>query len=216
LLLEGRHQAQVEPLIDARHCELALAAILLHDAGYLRLRSDTVGTGAKYTFCHVLRSCAFAASYLPTIGANDYEVETVLGAITCTGPSKEISRLYFREPIDRIIGCAVTTADYLSQMAAPDYPDELEVLFNEFRESDDFIHLAPERRAFKSAEDLKRSTPMFWQKFVKRKLESEFLAVYRFLAKPYPHGPNPYLEAVDRNIAKIKRRNAATARAALK
>ncbi len=214
LLLEGRHRAGVEPVVDARHFELAQSAILLHDSGYVRLRSDVVGTGAKYTFCHVLRSCAFAASYLPTLGANDHEVEAVLGAISCTGPSKDISRLYFREPVERIIGCAVTTADYLGQMAAGDYPDELDILFNEFKESDDFIHLAPARRAFKSAQHLKEQTPIFWKKFVKRKLESDFLAVYRFLAEPYPHGSNPYLDAVERNIAKIERRNALAARVA--
>lgn len=214
LMLEGRHLAGVEPVVGARHFELALSAILLHDAGYLRLRSDVVGTGAKYTFCHVLRSCAFAASYLPGLGANDHEVEAVLGAISCTGPSKDISRLYFREPVERIIGCAVTTADYLGQMAASDYPDELDILYLEFKESDDFVHLAPARRAFKSVQHLKEQTPLFWKKFVKRKLESDFLAVYRFLASPYPHGPNPYLDAVERNIAKIERRNAAAARAA--
>jgi hypothetical protein len=216
LVLEGRHLAGVEAPIDARHFELALSAVLLHDAGYLKLRSDKVGTGAKYTFCHVLRSCAFAASYLPTLGANDYEVEAVLGVINCTGPSKEISRLYFREPVERVIGCALATADYLGQMAATDYPDELEILYEEFLESDDFIHLPPSRRTFKSAEDLKRRTPFFWRKFVKRKLESDFQAVYRFLARPYPQGPNVYLDAVEKNIARIARRNAAAARAARK
>lgn len=207
-LLEGRHGAGVEPRIDARQFELAVAAVLLHDAGYLKTRSDTAGTGAKYTFCHVLRSCAFVASYLPTLGANDYEIEAVLGAINCTGPTKEISRLYFRDPVERVIGCALATADYLGQMAAPDYPDELEILFHEFQESDDYIHLPPGRRAFKSAQDLIERTPMFWQKFVLRKLESDYQAMYRFLARPYPHGPNAYLEAVERNIAEIKRRHA--------
>ncbi|HUR60581.1 MAG TPA: hypothetical protein VM029_22865 [Opitutaceae bacterium] len=206
LLLEGRHGAGVEPRVDPRQFELAMSAVLLHDAGYLKLRSDNVGTGAKYTFCHVLRSCSFAASYLPTLGASDYEVEAVLGAINCTGPTKEISRLRFREPVERVIGCALATADYLGQMAAVDYPDELDILFNEFQESDDFIHLPASRRAFKSAQELKERTPLFWQKFVQPKLESDFQAVYRFLARPYPHGPNPYLEAVDRNITEIRKR----------
>lgn len=206
LLLEGRHHAGVEPKVDPRQFELALSGVLLHDAGYLKLRSDTSGTGAKYTFCHVLKSCAFAAGYLPTLGANDYEIEAVLGAINCTGPTKEISRLRFREPVERVIGCALATADYLGQMAAPDYPDELEILFNEFQESDDYIHLPASRRMFKSADELRARTPMFWQKFVQPKLESDFQAVYRFLARPYPHGPNPYLDAVERNIAEIKRR----------
>jgi hypothetical protein len=211
LLLEGRHYAGVEPKVDPRQFELALSGVLLHDSGYLKLRSDTAGTGAKYTFCHVLKSCAFAASYLPSLGANDYEVEAVLGAINCTGPTKEISRLRFREPVERVIGCALATADYLGQMAAPDYPDELEILFNEFQESDDYIHLPAARRMFKSADELKARTPLFWQKFVQPKLESDFQAVYRFLARPYPHGPNPYLDAVERNIAEIKRRLAAPA-----
>jgi hypothetical protein len=212
LLLEGRHGAGVEPKINPRQFELALSSVLLHDAGYLKLRSDTNGTGAKYTFCHVLRSCSFAASYLPTLGANDYEVEAVLGAINCTGPTKEISRLRFREPVERVIGCALATADYLGQMAATDYPDELEILFHEFEESDDFIHLPASRRAFKSPAELVERTPLFWKKFVLPKLESDFQAVYRFLARPYPHGPNPYLEAVERNIAIIKLRQTAPQR----
>lgn len=216
LLLEGRDLAAVEPRLTPRQFELALSSVLLHDAGYIKLRSDTQGTGAKYTFCHVLRSCAFAASYLPTLGASDYEVEAVLGAINCTGPTKEISRLFFREPVERVIGCALATSDYLGQMAAADYPDELEILFNEFQESDDFIHLAPARRAFKSATDLADKTPFFWQKIVLPKLESDFQAVYRFLARPYPHGTNAYFEAVEKNIAKIKQRNLARAGAAAK
>ena len=216
LLLEGRHAAGVEPRIDPRQFELAISAGLLHDSGYIKLRSDNVGTGAKYTFCHVLRSCAFTASYLPTLGANDYEVEAVLGAINCTGPTKQVSRLYFRDPVERVIGCALATADYLGQMAASDYPDEMEILFEEFQESDDFIHLPQSRRAFQSAAELIERTPIFWKKFVQPKLESDFQAVYRFLARPYPHGPNPYLEAVQKNIAKIQRRNATARRAPAK
>jgi hypothetical protein len=88
----------------------------------------------------------------------------------------------------------------------------LEILFREFKESDDFIHLPASRRAFKTAAELVERTPEFWVKFVQPKLESDFQALYRFLARPYPHGPNPYLEAVEKNIAKIKRRVAAARR----
>jgi hypothetical protein len=214
LLLEGRHAAGVEPRINPRMFELAVAGVLLHDVGYLKLRSDTKGTGAKYTYCHVLRSCAFAASYLPTLGMTDHEVEAVLGAINCTGPTKKVGLLHFREPVERLIGCALGTADYLGQMAAPDYPDELEILFNEFQESDDYIGLPASRRAFKSADDLIERTPNFWKKFVQPKLESDFQAMYRFLARPYPEGPNAYIEGVEKNIAKIKRRSAAPRRSA--
>ena len=204
LLLEGRHHARVEPQLTARLFELAVAGVLLHDVGYLKLRSDSQGTGAKYTFCHVLRSCAFTASYLPTLGATDHEIEAVLGAINCTGPTKKVGQLYFSEPVHRLIGCALATADYLGQMAANDYPEELEILFNEFKESDDFLGLPPSRRTFKSADDLIERTPMFWKKFVQPKLEGDFQAMYRFLARPYPEGPNPYIDAVEKNVAVIK------------
>lgn len=209
LLLEGRHAAGVVPRISARELELALAAALLHDSGYLKLRSDRFGTGAKYTYCHVLRSCAFAATYLPTRGVNDLEIEVVLGAISCTGPNREISQMQFREPIGRVIGNALATADFLGQMSDPAYPDKLPVLFREFREADDFFHLPLERRTFKSAEDLTLRTPGFWDNFVRKKLEVDCQALYRFLAVPYPHGPNPYIDAVERNVAEIRRRGQA-------
>lgn len=207
LLLEGRH-AVLEPSLSPRQFELAVSAALLHDTGYLKLRSDHSGTGAKYTYCHVLRSCAFAASYLPTLGATEPEIEIVLNAINCTGPTKELSHVHFRDPIGRVIGSALGTADYLGQMAAPDYPDELEILFHEFQEADDFVHLPPARRAFKSASDLIERTPAFWQQVVKPKLDMDFQGMYRFLAHPFPDGPNAYLDAVERNIGRISARHA--------
>jgi len=205
-ILSGRHSAGVEPRLTARQFELAICGALLHDSGYLKVRSDTNGTGAKYTYCHVLRSCAFAASYLPTLGATDLEVEAVLGAINCTGPAKQVSRLYFREAIDRVVGCALATGDYLGQMSAIDYPDELDILYREFKESDDYIHLPASRRPFSSAIDLIQRTPSFWRQIVLPKLESEFQAVYRFLAEPYPHGRNAYLDAVENNMTVIQQR----------
>lgn len=206
LLLEGRHRAGVLPRLSSRQFELAVAAALLHDAGYLKLRSDTQGTGAKYTYCHVLRSCGFAASYLPRLGADDLEVETVLGAINCTGPARQVTRLESLEPVEHVIGCALATGDFLGQMAAPDYPDELGILFAEFKESDDYINLPPSRRLFTSAADLIQQTPAFWRQFVLPKLEHDFQAVYRFLASPYPQGPNAYLDGVEANMLKIRQR----------
>jgi hypothetical protein len=114
----------------------------------------------------------------------------------------------FRDPNGRVIGNALATADFLGQMAAPDYPDKLEALYHEFREADDFLHLPPARRAFKSATDLAERTPAFWEKFVLRKLEVECQAMYRFLASPYPHGTNRYMADIQANIAEIRRRTA--------
>lgn len=209
LLLESRHAALSEPRLTARHFELALSAAVLHDTGYLKLRSDRSGTGAKYTYCHVLRSCAFAASYLPTLGADDQEIELVLNAINCTGPSRETTHVHFRDSVDRVIGAALGTADFLGQMAAHDYPDELEILFNEFHEADEYVHVPESRRLFRSAAELVERTPGFWRLVVKRKLEADFQGLYHFLARPYPDGRNDYIEAIERNIATIAQRAAA-------
>jgi len=204
-LLEGQHLAAASVSVRARDFELAIAAVLLHDSGYLKLKSDPGGTGAKYAFCHILRSCAFAASYLPELGANDIEIENVLSAINCTGPSSEIGRLRFRDPVSRMVGCALATADYLGQLSDPLYPEKLRELYREFRESDDFSNVPPERRVFRSENDLICRTPGFWTNFVLPKLESDFQGVYRYLARPYPSGKNEYLAAVDANLAKINR-----------
>jgi hypothetical protein len=203
-LIEGRHRAGVKPPLSPRHFEIALAAVLLHDTGYLKLRADTTGTGAKYTSVHVTRSCAFAASYLPTIGFKRAEIDAVVVAIRCTGQHSHINQLHFPGEIERFIGCAVATADYLGQMAAPDYIDDLPSLFAELEEADDFHAVPHEKRVFHSAADLVAKTPVFWEKYVLPRLTTDCRAVYRYLADPYPDGPNAYLEAIVRNVERAR------------
>lgn len=195
-----------------RQFELGLATALLHDSGYLKLRSDNQGTGAKYTFCHVLRSCALAASYLPTLGLKPDDIDTVLGAIRCTGPSTTGMKLRFNRRDDHVLASLVATADYLGQMAADDYPDELELLYNEFAESDAFLGIPSSQRVFKSASQLIAGSGVFWQTVVKGKLDNDFLGVYRYLT--HPDGHHPYLDAIERNLAEIARRHAASVSAA--
>jgi len=209
LLLEGAQLSGELPKITPRQFELAIAAALLHDSGYLKARSDESGTGAKYTLTHVLRSCSFAASYLPTLGVNEKEIGSVLSAINSTGANNEIARLQFDNPTDCFIGCALATSDLLGQMAADDYPDKLEVLYSEFRESDDFVAMPRNRRRFQSPQDLVLKTPYFWDKVIRPKLDSEFMSAYRFLARPYPAGPNAYLNGVEHNIAIVRQRTEA-------
>lgn len=205
-LFVGRAAIHAEPALTPAQVECGLVAALLHDCGYLKLRSDRAGTGAKYTFCHVLRSCAFASSYLPPLGFDADEVSIVVGAITCTGPVQERSQPWLQTPTERMIGFALATADYLGQMAADDYPDELDSLYHEFRESEDFCHVPESQRAFTSADDLKRKTPEFWGGTVLPKLEGPFGGLHRFLAVPPLEGPNPYLEAIERNLIEVRRR----------
>ncbi len=200
-MLTGRYHACVEPRLNERQFELAVAAAALHDTGYLKMRADLEGTGAKYTFTHVLRSCAVASSYLPTLGVTLDELDGVLGAIRCTNTNTPIWRLHFQNPIEGIIGCAVATADYLGQMSVPNYLEELPRLFAEFDESDKFAAVPSAQRLFRSVDELISKTPHFWRTSVMPKLDNELLGLYRFLATPYPDGPNHYMEAVNANIA---------------
>jgi hypothetical protein len=210
VLLEGMNSARGDQRIEVRDFELAVAGVLMHDTGYMKLRCDTEGTGAKYTFCHILRSCAFAASYLPQVGVSEIEIENVMSAINCTGPHAEVSRLRFRDPVSRIVGCALATADYVGQLADPHYPDKLGELFSEFHESDVFANIPPERRLFKSEEELVAKTPAFWHGFVKPKLDNDFQAVYRFLARPVGSRQNGYMDAIEENFARITAKAAAS------
>lgn len=201
-LLEGRYRARVTPVLNARQFEVAIAGVLLHDTGYLKLRSDREGTGAKYTYVHVIRSCAFAASYLPTVGFNGEEVDSVVAAIRCTGPRSNISQFHFSGEIEHFIGCALATADFLGQMAAGDYVDELPFLYAEFEESDNFFNIPRDQRLFRSVRDLVAKTPVFWEKFVLPRVKQDYAGVYCFLADPYPGGPNPYLQAIEQNMTR--------------
>ncbi len=204
-ILGGRQRIDTLPALTPRNFELAVAAVLLHDSGYLKQRSDQSGTGAKYTFIHELRSSAYAASYLPTVGANIKEVDDVVSAISCTGPNSQIDRVGYHDSLGRLIGCVVATADYLAQMAAPDYIEKLEALFLEFEESHDFFGTPPSGRLFKSARQLLDKTPSFWTDLVLPKLEADFAGVYRYLDNLDGSGRNPYLVAIEANIARIPR-----------
>lgn len=203
-LLRGQVRHGAAPALGRRDAEKVVAAVLLHDAGFIKRADDPAGTGAKYTFVHEQRSCEFARAYLPTLGFTAVEIDDICAAISCTGPRNRISAQNFSSPEARHSACLLVTADYLAQLAAPDYPDELDILFAEFEEAADFAGVPREQRLFQSARELKQKTPDFWERFVQPMLQTEADGVSRFLG--LPDGANPYLEAVTANIAEIRRR----------
>ena len=211
-LLHGRHQTGLKPEVSHRMFELGLLAILLHDTGYLKKRDDTSGTGAKYTLTHVTRSVQFAGQMLEEKGLPIKEIRMVQNMIRCTGVNVNLSLIPFQCEVEKIVGFALGTADLLGQMAAADYVEKLPILYSEFDESARFyegkISMA---QYFPGAEDLVRKTPEFWSKYVLPKINNEFWEVYRFLNQPYPDGPNEYLQRVEANIEKVRRRTAAAA-----
>ena len=206
-LLRGRHLADAEPRVTQRMFELGLLAILLHDTGYLKKREDTEGTGAKYTVTHVDRSAEFAAQLLAEKCFMSSDIKAVQNMIHCTGVDARLSAIPFQSELEKIVGFALGTADLLVQMAAEDYVYKLPILFSEFAEAAKFSHDQTHFIGmFSSAADLMQKTPIFWEKFVLTKLKREFFGLYKYLSDPYPSGPNEYLEKVEGNMERLKRR----------
>jgi hypothetical protein len=204
-LLAGRHRARAEPVLDTHAFELGLLAILLHDTGYAKKSDDTEGTGAKYTFTHVARSAEFAGELLGGYGFPIDDILAVQHMIRCTGVNFDLAAIPFRHPVERMLGCALGTADFLGQMAAADYVDKLPFLFEEFQEATAFVGSpVPPGANFRTFDELVRKTPTFWNRYVRNKIEIEFAGLYHFLEDPYPGGPNEYVDRIEANIARIR------------
>lgn len=201
-LLKGYKRANTEPELTQRGFELGLLAILLHDTGYLKNRGDVGGTGAKYTLVHVSRSAEFAHRLLSEKGFPRAEIGAVQNMIRCTGVNADLGSIPFSNELERHVGYALGTADLLGQMAAPDYIEKLETLYQEFEESNRYSGKAGGPGVFTSADDLRSKTPLFWEKYVLPKIETDFRGLYRFLADSA--GRNPYLEQVQKNISRLR------------
>jgi hypothetical protein len=204
-LLCGRHLAEAQPPVTRPLFELAILAILFHDTGYLKKRDDLEGTGAKYTITHVSRSADFAAEFLTAKGYPAGDVGAVRHMISCTGVNAQLEAIPFRSDLERILGCALATADLLGQMAAPDYVDKLPVLYLEFAEA--VRHdgrRAARLAAYSSPEELIQNTPYFWSNYVLPKINEDFGGLHRYLNDPYPDGPNEYMQSVESNLARIR------------
>ena len=205
-LLRGRHVAKATPVLTQKMFEVGLTAILLHDTGYLKKRKDTQGTGAKYTLIHVDRSMEFAAEMLREKNVPIAEIRAVQNMIRCTGVNVNLSAIPFQSEQERITGYSLGTGDLLGQMAAPDYVEKLPILYSEFAEA--FHYNAGKMGSedmFSSAEDLLQKTPLFWEKYVKNKIENDFQGLFRFLNDPYPDGNNLYVERIEKNMSRLRR-----------
>ena len=117
----------------------------------------------------------------------------------------DLTRIPFQSEVERVAGFALGSGDLLGQMSADDYVDKLPILYAEFEESARFYEgKMAGTIAFESAQDLIRRTPAFWTGYVMPKLQEDFWGLYQFLKRPYPHGPNEYVDRVEANIARLR------------
>jgi predicted metal-dependent HD superfamily phosphohydrolase len=194
-ILDGQRKSGRQPVVAPRDFELAHAAILLHDAGYIKQAGDTEGTGAKYTLTHVERSADFAGAFLAPFGVTADEIRIVRSAIQCTGVQVDTSRLAFHDERERFLGCALGTGDILGQMAAANYPEQLPALYREFAEAG--------ITAYRDATDLMRRTRGFYAGEVRKLLNEEWGRVYQVLPYHFGNGRNHYFEAIELNLDRI-------------
>lgn len=205
-LLHARQRAGAKPVLTEKFFQLGIIGILLHDTGYLKRRSDTRGTGAKYTATHVNRSAEFAKQLLHEKGLPPVDIQAVQNMIRCTGIEAPLTKIPFQSDLEKTVGHALATADLLGQMAADDYVDKLPILYAEFAEAarhdrghTDFIS------KFGGERDLIQRTPSFWYEYVLSKLHQDFGNIHQFLNQPYPSGHNWYVERIEANMGRIRK-----------
>jgi len=209
-LLWRHNTLELQPRLTQRIFELGMLAILMHDTGYLKKKDDTDGTGAKYTLTHVDRSIEFAGGLMSGHDFSVVDIQAVQNMIRCTGVNVKLEAIQFQDKLEQLVGFALGTADLLGQMAALDYVEKLPILYSEFAEAASYNEGKMKAGGFfSSAEDLMQKTPLFWEKYVQQKITRDFLGVYRALNNPYPDGKNLYIDAIEANIARLKRKLAA-------
>jgi HD domain len=209
-LLDGYERSRGDgPAIGERNFQLGVICALYHDIGYIRRVNDNKHLkGAEYTAIHVSRGAKFLREYLPTIGMED--VADVAGAIVhFTGYEMPVAKIRVPDPIYRLVGSLLGSADIIAQMSDRCYLEKCrDRLYPEFvaggitRKHTDNGDVV----VFASAEDLLRKTPSFYQNATRR-LDEDLGGAYQFAQKHFG-GPNLYMDALRQNIRFVEKAGA--------
>jgi hypothetical protein len=206
-LLDGYERSRGNgPPITERNFQLGVICALYHDIGYIRRLSDKKHrNGAEYTRTHVSRGARFLREYLPTIGMG--EVAEVAGhMLHFTGYERPVTTIRLGEPIFRLLGTFLGSADIIAQMADRCYLEKCrDRLYPEFVAGGITRKRTEqgEEVIFASGEDLLRKTPGFFRNAAKR-LDQDLAGAYQF-AQVHFGGTNLYMEAVGRNIRFVEK-----------
>lgn len=201
-LMDGYERAaRVDGPLGERLFRFGIVTALYHDCGYIRHRKDTKHHhGAEYTITHVSRGGRFLEEYLPTIGMADL-AQAGARTIHFTGYEIPVHKIKV-EPIFRIVGNLLGSADILAQMADRCYLEKCyDRLYPEFvlggiarRRKQD----GSEEIIFESAADLIKKTPRFYQGATKR-LTQDLGGSYSYIEQHFG-GQNLYFDELERNI----------------
>lgn len=182
------------------NARLALITALFHDSGYILREDDDSINGAEYTRTHVTRSAQFMAEYLPSVGL-EHLVEAASSIVHFTGYERNPDDISVPDPIHRLVGQLVGTADLMAQMADRCYLEKCrDRLFTEFvlggLAIGDNGDGAPAVN-FESGLDLLRKTPEFFDS-AQARLDDAMGGVYRHFSDWFG-GRDPYTESIAQN-----------------
>ncbi len=200
-LLDGYQRVGREKL-DERLFRLGIILALYHDVGYLRHRKDTRHRqGAEYTLTHVSRGGIYLRNYLPRIGMPEL-APIAARLVHYTGFEIPVDKIRLPDPIFRILGNLLGTADILGQMSDRCYLEKChERLYPELvaggiavRDSKN----GEKQVVFESGADLVLKTPGFYQ-HAEYRLDNVLGSAHRYAEKHFD-GRNLYVEAVENTI----------------
>lgn len=177
--------------IAPRELLLGLTAALLHDAGYLQHSEDTVGTGARYTQCHVGRGIDLIREFRDQLGLCEGEDDLMAALLHATDLARRFDDIPFNTQSEVTLARLLDSADLLAQMADRAYLERLLFLYHEFREAG--------IAAYASEHDLLRKTISFYD-MIEQRLAPFADACDRYLKTFFLHQCgvpfNPYRESI--------------------
>ena len=207
-LLDGYERSRGDgPEIGERLWQLGVVCALFHDSGYLiRVGDRKHKRGAEYTSIHVSRGGKLLRDYLPNIGLEEF-ADVAPQIIHFTGYERPVASIKVRDPIFRLVGSLLGSADIIAQMADRCYLEKCrDRLYPEFVAGGITVRRTEaggEEVIFASAEDLLRKTPSFYQN-ASRRLDQDLGGAYQY-AQTHFGGQNLYMDAVKQNIRFMER-----------
>lgn len=202
-LMDGYERTRGQtPALGAKLFQFGVTVALFHDMGYLRAIDDKIApNGAYYTQSHVSRGAAFLFDYLKSIGLPELS-EAGAELIHFTGYEKRVADILIEDPLLRMLGSLLGSADIMAQMADRCYLEKCrDRLYPEFVAGGiaERLDAAGNKTVvFASGEDLINKTPVFFQSAVQR-LESDLGGAYNFAAAHFG-GFNLYIHAATKNV----------------
>lgn len=201
-LMDGYERSRNDtPALGVRFFQLGVIVGLFHDIGYLRKSTDiTAKNGAEYTLNHVSRGAEFLRRYMPGIGMADC-VEAAAELIHFTGFEKRVADILVQDPVLRMVGSLLGSADIIAQMSDRCYLEKCrDYLYPELVTGGLAVKktMQGDEVVYQSGDDLVKKTPAFFEGAVHR-LEHDLGGAYNYAATHFG-GFNLYMHVATKNV----------------